>query len=193
MNRTFLFLIGTALLLKGTSAKSYNTWKQEFPPKHQESQLYPEQEVRKAAFNGKMSLGLREIEPPEDEEITYDIDPDMKIWSAVKYSREQKYKQAEEDKDALNHHFDAVQQGFQVPAILENKPEEQVEVSQNLPKEFGGLYAEEMKGPEEDRDHLYHASFDASNVENYPARMVEPGYEIMEGPEEDRDHIYHPF
>ncbi|RXN00725.1 Proline-rich acidic protein 1 [Acipenser ruthenus] len=191
MNRTFLFLIGTAVLLNGSSAKPYNTWKQEFLPKHQESKLYPEQEVIKAVFNGKMSLGLREIEPPEDEELTYDIDPDMK--SAVKHPREQKYKQAEEDSDALNHHFDAVQKGFQVPAILENKPEEQVEVLQNLPKEFGGLYAEEMKGPEEDRDHLYHVSFDASNAENYPARMVQPGYEIMEGPEEDRDHIYHPF
>ncbi|XP_041124894.1 proline-rich acidic protein 1 [Polyodon spathula] len=185
MNRTFLFLIGTALLLKGTSAKPYNTWKQEFPPKHHESKLHPEQEVIKAVFNEKSSLGLRETEPPEDK-LTYDTDPVIK--SAVKHPSQQKYQQAEEDNDALNHHFDAVQQGFQVPAILENKPEEQ-----NVPKEFGGLYAEEMKGPEEDRDHLYHASFDASNAENYPARMVQPGYEIMEGPEEDRDHIYHPF
>ncbi|XP_023967412.2 proline-rich acidic protein 1 [Chrysemys picta bellii] len=105
-----------------------------------------EQDIKK-----QIILGIRAIEPPEDEEQTVDIDPGMRLLSSdAQGGRAPRSagdppaplgaKSAavpEEDRDHIYHPPDAA-------------------LEEEGPVQIAALYAEAVSGPEEDRDHLYH-------------------------------------
>ncbi|KAI4874630.1 hypothetical protein NFI96_009031 [Prochilodus magdalenae] len=144
------------------------------------------------AFNEKMTLGLKEVEPPEQQDLTdTDIDPSMLIWKAVKQIRQQKYDKAEEDKDKLYH-----PPGAKLTAGNEQP-------YRNIQPQFhvrARLYQE----PEQDVDHRYHAGPEKLvRVMLHNEKLVQIGAkdkgeaEEQSGrlthlsPEEDKDGLYH--
>ncbi|CAM4580988.1 unnamed protein product [Lepidochelys olivacea] len=105
-----------------------------------------EQDIKK-----QIILGIKAIEPPENEEQTADIDPGMRLLSSDAKGRRAPRSAGdppaplgaksaavpEEDQDQIYHPPDA--------ALEEEGPMQTV-----------APYAEAISGPEEDRDHLYH-------------------------------------
>lgn len=128
-------------------------------------------------------LGMKEVEPPEDMDITdFDIDPSMSIWKVVKDEVRQKYNRPEEDKDAIYHPFE-----LKLPADSKQpgtflQPHDQVR---------------SYDKPEEDRDNLYHGTFDIIGEEpmgvEKDAQVNRDNFKpIYLSPEEDKDDLYHP-
>ncbi|XP_059421509.1 uncharacterized protein si:ch211-217g15.3 [Carassius carassius] len=131
--------------------------------------------------SGKMILGMKEVEPPQDMDITdSDIDPNMLIWKAVKEEIQQKYDRPEEDKDALYHSFD-----IKHPA--DGKQPE------NYFQPLGHNQVRMHNKPEEDRDDLYHGMFDVAEEPMRKEKDVIGGdvRPIYSSPEEDKDDLYH--
>lgn len=118
-------------------------------------------------------LGMKEVEPPQDMDIaTFDIDPNMLIWKAVKDQIQQKYNRPEEDKDALYHPFD-----LKLPADLKH------------PEPF--IYPQMYDNPEEDRDDLYHGMFNVNDDELQDSKVTGDNGRLHLSPEEDKDDLYH--
>ncbi|XP_043374673.1 proline-rich acidic protein 1 [Dermochelys coriacea] len=105
-----------------------------------------EQDIKK-----QIILGIKAIEPPENEEQTADIDPGMRLLSSDAQGRR------------------APRSAGDPPALLGAKsavvPEEDRDhiyhppdgaLEEEGPMKIVTLYAEAINGPEEDRDHLYH-------------------------------------
>lgn len=131
--------------------------------------------------NGKMILEMKEVEPPQDKDITdSDSDPNMLIWKAVKGEIQQKYDRPEDDKDDLYHSFD-----MKYPAEAK-QPE-------NYFQPLGHDQARMYDKPEEDRDDLYHGMFDVAEEPMREEKDVIGGNvrPIYSSPEEDKDDLYH--
>ncbi|XP_062319730.1 uncharacterized protein si:ch211-217g15.3 isoform X1 [Osmerus eperlanus] len=90
-------LVCTSLLLYGITAKPFKLSGKVADAAFQETLM--------DLTEGKMPLGLREVEPPEDMDVTdYDINPDMAIWKNMRGNgQEEKYLKAEKDSDDLYH------------------------------------------------------------------------------------------
>ncbi|KAL1263012.1 hypothetical protein QQF64_005751 [Cirrhinus molitorella] len=133
--------------------------------------------------NGKMILGMKEVEPPQNKDITdLDIDPNMLIWKVVKEEKQQKYDRPEEDKDALYHSFDKIR-----PADAKQ--------SEYYIQPLGHDQVRMYDKPEEDRDDLYHGRFDVAEEPMREEKDVIGGKvrPMYLSPEEDRDDQYHAY
>nr|XP_009681505.1 PREDICTED: proline-rich acidic protein 1 [Struthio camelus australis] len=129
--RSFAVLVGAALLLQvpgGTQALS-NTREKQLPAR--------------LALIKEIILGIKAVEPPEEGEITEDVEPGIKVFSSDAQGWRgplgaQAMEGPEEDRDHLHHPEDnAVEDAAHVqrPALFHNV----------------------QSGPEEDRDHIYHS------------------------------------
>ncbi|XP_078499440.1 proline-rich acidic protein 1 [Lissotriton helveticus] len=107
---------------------------------------FPRETGSSFVMDSKGGPGDIQIEPPEDAEITYDIDPQMLIFTNAlqKGKAEDPFahlrsvsEEAEEDRDSLYHPF--VEGDGEAYAA-------QVEL----------VYSQVVNVPEEDRDHLHH-------------------------------------
>ncbi|XP_051774042.1 uncharacterized protein si:ch211-217g15.3 [Ctenopharyngodon idella] len=169
----FSVLICLSVLLFSTSAKPYRPKEKVFSKAVQDTVFdHP---------NGKIILGMKEVEPPQDMDITdFDIDPNMLIWKAVKEEIQQKYNRPEEDKDALYHPFD-----IKHPA----DPKQHENYFQPLRHDQVQKYDK----PEEDRDGLYHGMFGVAVEPMRGEKDVIGGNArpIYSSPEEDKDDLYH--
>ncbi|XP_051507895.1 uncharacterized protein si:ch211-217g15.3 [Myxocyprinus asiaticus] len=180
----FSVLTCLSVLLFSTSAMPYR-------PKGKMVGKAAQDTVESDDFNGKMMLGMKEVEPPQDMDSTdFDIDPDMLIWKAVKEEIQQKYNRPEEDKDALYH-----------PTEIQLAAEQPETFFQPLVRDQVRMYDK----PEEDRDYLYHGIFgeadSALNKKLYPEEPMrgEKDAQVIGGnsrrlyssPEEDKDGLYH--
>ncbi|XP_009305664.1 uncharacterized protein isoform X1 [Danio rerio] len=168
----FSVVICLSVLLFSTSAKPYRPRERVFKADNAVQDTI-------VSFDEKMFLGMKEVEPKEDMDITdFDIDPDMMVWKAAKDEILQKYNRPEEDKDALYHPFD-----------MKHPVDPEIYVQ---PQGYDRVLKYDK--PEEDRDDLYHGRF---NVAKEPIRRekdviggnnVRP---IYSSPEEDKDDLYH--
>ncbi|XP_066549192.1 uncharacterized protein LOC136715725 [Amia ocellicauda] len=208
MFRIFL-LFGVSIILSGSTAKPYSDWDKHDPGEQQEV-------LKTGDLDVKMSVGLKEVEPPEDQGITDDdVDPYMLFFKVVKNSQERKYYKAEEDEDETYHTFpqDQVEKAVQQdrPSYMQGidpLPEMYKEAEPDmddiyhkselgpskLEREEAGLYASQVQEPEEDMDHLYHSSSLSDPRHDPPVKVEQPRYDtdyIYDKPEEDLDHIYH--
>ncbi|KAK9964509.1 hypothetical protein ABG768_005674 [Culter alburnus] len=169
----FSVLICLSVLLFSTSAKPYGPREKVFGKAVQDTVFdHP---------NGKMIHGIKEVEPPQDMDITdFDIDPNMLIWKAVKEVIQQKYNRPEEDKDALYHSF-----GIKHPA----DPKQH----ENYFQPLGHDQVQKYDKPEEDRDDLYHGMFGVAAEPMRGEKDVIGGNArpIYSSPEEDKDDLYH--
>ncbi|XP_051945444.1 uncharacterized protein si:ch211-217g15.3 [Xyrauchen texanus] len=169
----FSVLTCLSVLLFSTSAMPYR-------PKWKMVGKAAQDTVESDDFNGKMMLGMKEVEPPQD------IDPDMLIWKVVKEEIQQKYNRPEEDKDALYH-----------PAEIQLAAEQPETFFQPLGRDQVRMYDK----PEEDRDYLYHGIFAEADKKLYPEEPMraEKDAQVIGGnsrrlyssPEEDKDGLYH--
>ncbi|XP_042592847.1 uncharacterized protein si:ch211-217g15.3 [Cyprinus carpio] len=170
----FSVLVCLSVLLFSTSAKPYR-------PRDKVLGKAVQDTIDFDHPSGKMILGMKEVEPPQDMDITdSDIDPNMLIWKAVKGEIQQKYDRPEEDKDALYHSFD-----IKHPADAK-QPE-------NYFQPLGHDQVRMHDKPEEDRDDLYHGMFDVAEEPMREEKDVIGGNvrPIYSSPEEDKDDLYH--
>ncbi|XP_046886137.1 uncharacterized protein si:ch211-217g15.3 isoform X2 [Hypomesus transpacificus] len=202
-------LVCTSLLLCGITAKPFK----------------PSGKVADAAFQktlmdlteGKMPLGLREVEPPEDMDVTdYDINPNMAIWKNMRGNgQEEKYLKAEKDSDDLYH--PSMEQS-QMADVLRAWPQpedtfswvdvqaEPLEEGDNLEyyqeaevdqDAMSHTFSEQME-PEVDWDEVYHPGTkeggDGTYLDPLPQEAeVRDQSKVIKNkqPEEDRDDVYH--
>ncbi|XP_066535294.1 uncharacterized protein si:ch211-217g15.3 [Hoplias malabaricus] len=173
-------LLCLSVLLYGSSSRPYKLWRKG-------DEALQDTKWLSDKFDEKMTFGLKEVEPPEELDLTQaDVDPSMLIWKAVK---QQKYNKPEDDKDDLYHSFDA-------------KLTADIKLPDSVQPQFYGqsqLYQE----PEEDRDDLYHAEpqklIEELLQEEEPViTSVEDSEEAKMSdkfmhwsPEEDKDDLYH--
>lgn len=142
--------------------------------------------ARSDEYDEKMKLGLKEVEPLEDLDLTKaDVDLSMLLWKAVKQLGQQRYDKPEKDKDDLYHPYEA-----------------KLTVDNELPDTFIQAQARLHQEPEEDMDELFHSLFDHSEPEkpDEETNQVEEPAETGAGsserlvymsPEEDKDDLYH--
>ncbi|XP_046886135.1 uncharacterized protein si:ch211-217g15.3 isoform X1 [Hypomesus transpacificus] len=203
-------LVCTSLLLCGITAKPFK----------------PSGKVADAAFQktlmdlteGKMPLGLREVEPPEDMDVTdYDINPNMAIWKNMRGNgQEEKYLKAEKDSDDLYH--PSMEQS-QMADVLRAWPQpedtfswvdvqaEPLEEGDNLEyyqeaevdqDAMSHTFSEQME-PEVDWDEVYHPGTKEGGDGTYQVvvplqeELIPQGdfHRVHTVPEEDVDDIYH--
>nr|XP_055026591.1 uncharacterized protein si:ch211-217g15.3 [Misgurnus anguillicaudatus] len=173
----FSVLICLSVLLFSSSAKPYR-------PRDKVLGKAIQDTMESDYFNGKIMLGMKEVEPLEDMDNTdYDIDPSMSIYKVVKDEVRQKYNRPEEDKDAIYHPFE-----LKLPADSKQ--------SGSFPQPHDQVRSYDK--PEEDRDDLYHGVFDIIGDEQ-PMGVVKDAQVNRDNvrpmylsPEEDKDHLYHP-
>ncbi|XP_050755122.1 proline-rich acidic protein 1 [Gymnogyps californianus] len=127
-------LLGAALLLPapgGTQAPSDTGQKD----------LAAEQDLVK-----EIILGIRAVEPPEESEISKEVEPGIKVFSGSAWARwdpRQAQEGPEEDRDHLHHSQDDASE---------------VDASEVDARGSPWLMSLEVQsGPEEDRDHLHHS------------------------------------
>ncbi|KAM6391018.1 proline-rich acidic protein 1 [Pluvialis apricaria] len=127
--RSVTLLLGAALLLLpapgGTQALSDTRQKDPVAEQHLVKEII---------------LGLRAVEPPEEREITEEVEPGIKVFSSSAWAPQgtlQVQAGPEEDHDHLHHPQDNAR-----------------EADAHRPPRM--LFLEVQSGPEEDRDHLYH-------------------------------------
>nr|XP_015201899.1 PREDICTED: uncharacterized protein LOC107077309 [Lepisosteus oculatus] len=205
------FLLSTiSVFLSASTARPHLTWEEVDPGQYQDVVL---------DLDGKLSVDIRQIEPPEGLAITdEDVHPGMAIWKAVRHVTEQAHLKAEEDRDDLDHPFSAEhlaqalgprqspELGIRNAAAAERRQEadelyhafprakDSAQARQDaefhLPRDFAGLYASQNQEPEDDVDHIHHPP--QPGPRHNPAVQTEPvSYEVKHQPEEDRDPIYH--
>ncbi|XP_062319731.1 uncharacterized protein si:ch211-217g15.3 isoform X2 [Osmerus eperlanus] len=166
-------LVCTSLLLYGITAKPFKLSGKVADAAFQETLM--------DLTEGKMPLGLREVEPPEDMDVTdYDINPDMAIWKNMRGNgQEEKYLKAEKDSDDLYH--PSMEQS-QMADILGAWPQPEDTFSRE------DVQAE----PLEEGDNLEY--YQEAEVDLLPkAAEVQDQSKVIKNkqPEEDRDDIYH--
>ncbi|XP_036403327.1 uncharacterized protein si:ch211-217g15.3 [Megalops cyprinoides] len=196
-------LISVSLILHGITATPYSR------DKAGDSQY--QETIKAEEFNGKMALGMKEVEPPEDMATTDDdIDPDMVIWKAMRASRGQKYAVAEEDRDELYHpsmvhmaeaHEQLAPEPDEEEGVLGNSPMARLyqraepdmdDVFHGFPGAGGLEDPPHVQEPEEDKDDLYHGYMPEHNLQQQPQPKQEQSvHRVYTQPEEDRDHLYH--
>ncbi|KAG5831542.1 hypothetical protein ANANG_G00304790 [Anguilla anguilla] len=204
-------LVGIALFLYGSEAKPYSSWAKVEEDRYQET-------LHSGELSGKMSLGTKEVEPPEDMGVTdVDVDPSMAIWKAVQWSRGKKHAVSENDEDELNHPVldqpyqqaepDADDSYHGFPGSEAREAEEDAGElrrryvpDQPAPREpqagQGQPGRVDYTQPEEDRDEVYHGHGPGQHLHPRPQVrvQVQPGplrHVTYTQPEEDRDHLYH--
>ncbi|XP_053357296.1 uncharacterized protein si:ch211-217g15.3 [Clarias gariepinus] len=205
-------LLCLSVILYSTRASPYKTWGDE---KHKAAQ-----DTRSHDFNEKIILGLKEVEPVEQQDLEeINIDPHMAIWKAMKQFRQQKYNKPEEDKDKF-YHPSKVQHlpgSEQVGAFHETQSYIQGQLYQEAEKDLDDVhhniqglvnYADlsekvpdktEVVGlhkasvymtPEEDKDGLYHGVL-TDQVFHVPVIRGDLSKKVYTEPEEDKDQIFH--
>ncbi|KAI7805475.1 uncharacterized protein si:ch211-217g15.3 [Triplophysa rosa] len=169
----FAVLICLPVVLFSTSAKPYR-------PREIVLGKAAQDTLKSEDLNGKMMLGMKEVEPPQDMDIAdFDIDPNMLIWKAVKDEIHQKNNRPEEDKDALYHPFD-----LKLPADSKH-PEPFIQPQ-------GNKQVQTYDKPEEDRDDLYHGIFNVNgDALKEDAQVSGDKGRLYLSPEEDKDDLYH--
>ncbi|KAJ8418190.1 hypothetical protein AAFF_G00138990 [Aldrovandia affinis] len=182
-----LFLYGSTAMPLSSSAKLET--------------LYQET-LKSEEFNGKVSLGMKEVEPPEDMAVTDDdIEPGMAIWKAAKRSRGQKHATAEEDKDDLysqshlateftpslrrteTSSITPLADALEAHKLRGANPGPQ-EAFQNDPP------AQPYKQAELDMDDLFHG-FPGVEGQRIQVQKEQRRPMVYTQPEEDRDDLYH--
>ncbi|KAG7333953.1 hypothetical protein KOW79_002360 [Hemibagrus wyckioides] len=176
-------LLCLLVMLYSTTSSPYKSWEKE--------KYTAVQDTRAHDINEKIMLGLKEVEPVKEQDLTeVDVDPHMAIWKAMKQFRQQKDKKPKEDKDSLPSDFQHSAGNEQAEAYLE-------------PQYYrhGRLYQE----AEKDMDDVYHNIQGLQNHDDIKEGVVQPEIpvpdkaEVMElretnvylTPEEDLDGLYH--
>ncbi|XP_043111757.1 uncharacterized protein si:ch211-217g15.3 [Puntigrus tetrazona] len=170
----FSVLVCLSVLLFSTSAKPYRSMEKVLGKSVQDTEDFDHP-------NGKMILGMKEVEPPQDMDVTdFDIDPNMLTWKAIKEEIQQKYDRPEEDKDALYHSLDI-------------KPPADAKQPENYFQPLGHGQVRTYDKPEEDRDDLYHGMLVVAEEPMREKKDVIGGNvrPIYSSPEEDKDDLYH--
>ncbi|KAJ8332662.1 hypothetical protein SKAU_G00424510 [Synaphobranchus kaupii] len=184
---SIFLLIATALFLYGSSAKPHSSW-----AKVEEDQF--QRTLTSQELSRKMSVGLKEVEPPEELAVTDDdIDPEMAIWKAAQWSRGQKHLASEQDRDDLYHpsleHVPEAGANAGPREVVWNNPPIQPyqRAEPDRDDEFHGLPGSQAREPEPDRDqvHRRYIPDQRSAIEPQPRHLV------YTHPEEDRDEVYH--
>lgn len=178
-------LLCLSVLLYSTTASPYKSWGDE---KHTSVQ-----DTRSHDFNEKIMLGLKEVEPVEEQDLTeIDIDPHMAIWKAMKHFHRQKYNKPEEDNDKLY-----------LPSDVQHSAGNKQDEAYLEPQYYGQgrLYQE----AEKDLDDVYHNIQGLVNHADLKERVVQPDIPVPDKaeikelretsvymtPEEDKDGLYH--
>ncbi|XP_064172723.1 uncharacterized protein si:ch211-217g15.3 isoform X2 [Anguilla rostrata] len=186
-------LVGIALFLYGSEAKPYSSWGKVEEDQYQET-------LQSGELSGKMSLGMKEVEPPEDMGVTdVDVDPSMAIWKAVQWSRGKKHVVSENDEDELNH--PALDQVLEARAnsagpqeAFRNAPPVQPyqQAEPDADDSYHGFPGSEAREAEEDAGELRRRYVPDQPAPREPqAEQGQPGRVDYTQPEEDRDEVYH--
>ncbi|XP_062851716.1 uncharacterized protein si:ch211-217g15.3 [Trichomycterus rosablanca] len=179
----YLHLLCLSVLLYDATARPFTSWEKEINK--------AAQDTRYDDWNEKMMLGIKEVEPLEDLDLTeVDTDPGMLLQKAFKQLRQQRYNKPEEDKDETYHPFESLN------PVVNEQPDTYIESQHGQPH----LYQE----PEKDLDDLYHNTQDLVEPKEHPelfeseeaalkeAEVVQPDrMHIYTSPEEDKDSLYH--
>ncbi|KAI1894284.1 hypothetical protein AGOR_G00114240 [Albula goreensis] len=198
MVRTSL-LVSIALFLCGSTAKPHSTWDKGGDTQYQET-------LKSEELNGKMFLGIKEVEPPEDLAVTDDdIEPGMAIWNARK-SRGKTHAVAEEDVDDLYHpSMERMLEAYDRPVRGRNSGRREVlgkdlqaRPHRQAEPDMDGVYhafpGPEVREPEQDGDDQYHRGMSDQGLHPQPKeQQKQPGGVVYTQPEEDRDDLYHGY
>ncbi|KAK2852539.1 hypothetical protein Q7C36_007740 [Tachysurus vachellii] len=199
-------LLCLSVMLYSTTSSPYKSWENEKQTAVQDTRSYD--------INEKIILGLKEVEPVEEQDLTeVDLDPHMAIWKAMKQFRQQKdnklehlagneqdeaylepqyyrqgllYQEAEKDLDDVYHNIQGLVNHDDLKDRVVHPEIPEADKAEVVELHESIVYLT----PEEDLDGLYHGDF-TGQVFQVPVIFPEDHKNVHTEPEEDKDHLFH--